>query len=386
MITRTFFQLVMRPGSRVGYKMEDRFKNHREERSNGEFVMSGQQRMVIRAQRGKQGIRFQGFSFAQQALNGHTVPPTLECCIVPNAWHKFKGVHVTGLRSWSFHRLLDEVHPALATGIAFAFLLGHRPDCTLISIFENGGPIKPTIQHFPGSSSISIVAASRCCMAEVEDRIDLGVRDAPGNDLPRCLQWKLRCCHKIELIFPTDFYVLDMEDETSGKGTTLILGRPFLMTTRTKIDVHVGTLSMECGDTLLQFNIFEAMKHPTEDHSLFGIDLIDELVEEYLQLYSSSEDSENFVGSTDLINYLGSITKEADYEDIHDPPNFEDNNNDNADLDFEAKLLEVLDQVCNPKNPKCINKTKVKVVETKEFFSAQLTTIFTVKVESTKKG
>ncbi|RDY02548.1 hypothetical protein CR513_13977, partial [Mucuna pruriens] len=33
-----------------------------------------------------------------------------------------------------------------------------------------------------------------------------------------------------ELIFPTDFYVLDMEDEISGKGSTLILGRPFLMT------------------------------------------------------------------------------------------------------------------------------------------------------------
>ncbi|RDX77625.1 hypothetical protein CR513_42216, partial [Mucuna pruriens] len=74
-----------------------------------------------------------------------------------------------------------------------------------------------------------------------------------------------------ELIFPTDFYVLDMENETSGKGSTLILGRPFLMTARTKIDVHAGTLSMEFG-----FNISEAMK---QDHSLFGIDLIDELLE-----------------------------------------------------------------------------------------------------------
>ncbi|RDX62924.1 hypothetical protein CR513_58699, partial [Mucuna pruriens] len=27
-----------------------------------------------------------------------------------------------------------------------------------------------------------------------------------------------------QLIFPTDFYELDMEDETSGKGSTLILG------------------------------------------------------------------------------------------------------------------------------------------------------------------
>ncbi|RDX97718.1 hypothetical protein CR513_19469, partial [Mucuna pruriens] len=80
-----------------------------------------------------------------------------------------------------------------------------------------------------------------------------------------------------ELIFPVDFYVLDMEDETSGKGSTLIMGRSFLMTARTKIDVHARMLSMEFGDTLVQFNIFEAMKHPTEDHSLFGIDLIDEL-------------------------------------------------------------------------------------------------------------
>ncbi|RDX74598.1 hypothetical protein CR513_45635, partial [Mucuna pruriens] len=54
-----------------------------------------------------------------------------------------------------------------------------------------------------------------------------------------------------ELIFPAHFYVLDMEDETSEKGSTLILGRPLLMTARTKIDVHAGTLSMEFGDTLL---------------------------------------------------------------------------------------------------------------------------------------
>ncbi|RDY09059.1 hypothetical protein CR513_06634, partial [Mucuna pruriens] len=47
-----------------------------------------------------------------------------------------------------------------------------------------------------------------------------------------------------ELIFPVDFYVLDMEGETSGKESTLIIGRPFVMTARTKIDVHAGTLSM----------------------------------------------------------------------------------------------------------------------------------------------
>ncbi|RDY07768.1 hypothetical protein CR513_08073, partial [Mucuna pruriens] len=102
------------------------------------------------------------------------------------------------------------------------------------------------------------------------------------------------------------------------------------------------------------------MKHPTEDHSLFGIDLIDKLVEEYLQLYNISEHSENFAGSTDLINGLGSITKEADYEEVHDLPNSEENNNNIANLDFEAGLFEVLDQVCSLENPECTNKVEVK--------------------------
>ncbi|RDX72753.1 hypothetical protein CR513_47711, partial [Mucuna pruriens] len=127
-----------------------------------------------------------------------------------------------------------------------------------------------------------------------------------------------------ELIFPTDFYMLDMEDETSRKESTLILGRLFLMTAKTKIDVHPS-------------------KHPTEDHSLFGIDLIDELVEEYFQLDSHNEDIDNFAERIDLIGFLGSISKEeADYVESREVYNLSDsmdNNNDIADLDFEAELL-----------------------------------------------
>ncbi|RDY00103.1 hypothetical protein CR513_16758, partial [Mucuna pruriens] len=122
-----------------------------------------------------------------------------------------------------------------------------------------------------------------------------------------------------ELIFPVDFYVLDMEDETAGKESTLILGRPFLMTARTKIDVHAGTLSMEFGDTLVQFNIFEAMKHPTEDHSLFGIDLIEELVEEYFQLDNCSGSMKSFAETTYLTSCFGTTIEEADSEESSQP-------------------------------------------------------------------
>ncbi|RDY06033.1 hypothetical protein CR513_10053, partial [Mucuna pruriens] len=123
-----------------------------------------------------------------------------------------------------------------------------------------------------------------------------------------------------ELIFPTNFYVLNMEDEKSGKGSTLILGQPLLITGRTKIDVHVGTLSMEFGDYLVQFNIFEAMKHPTKDHSLFG-NIIDELVKEYMQLRTSSFEISNFVELLDVIDYFDSVTEVSDSVNM---PNMQD--------------------------------------------------------------
>ncbi|RDY06225.1 hypothetical protein CR513_09829, partial [Mucuna pruriens] len=118
-----------------------------------------------------------------------------------------------------------------------------------------------------------------------------------------------------EVIFPGDFYVLDMEDETPGKRSTLILGRLFLMTARTMIDVHAGTLSMKFGDTLVQFNIFESIKHLVEDTSLFGIELIDELVEEHMQADTGSIEFFQVAGNTDVLNCLGSVFEETDYDE-----------------------------------------------------------------------
>ncbi|RDY01101.1 hypothetical protein CR513_15624, partial [Mucuna pruriens] len=163
-----------------------------------------------------------------------------------------------------------------------------------------------------------------------------------------------------ELIFSADFYVLDMKDETSGNGSTLISGRPFLMTTRTKIDVHVGMLSMEFGDTLVQFNIFEAIKHPTKDHSLFGIDLIDELVD--------GEDILDFDGDIEAFDCLGFMTDKVDHDglwEVHNLSNSEDDNTNLADLSQEAELFKLLDQVCKHEDPKCSNNVEVQKLKVK---------------------
>jgi len=82
-----------------------------------------------------------------------------------------------------------------------------------------------------------------------------------------------------ELIFPANFYILDMEEGFSHGSAPIILGIPFLKTTRTKIDVHAGTLSMEFDDIVVRFNILDAMKHPSEDHSVFHVDIIDDTVD-----------------------------------------------------------------------------------------------------------
>ncbi|RDY08539.1 hypothetical protein CR513_07220, partial [Mucuna pruriens] len=97
-----------------------------------------------------------------------------------------------------------------------------------------------------------------------------------------------------DMISPIDFYVLDMKDELSSKGCKLILGRPFLKTTKTKIVVHAGTLSMEFGHNRVEYNIFVVMKHPTQNHLVFYLDVIDQLGDYYINLHSEFPDFDDF--------------------------------------------------------------------------------------------
>ena len=87
-----------------------------------------------------------------------------------------------------------------------------------------------------------------------------------------------------ELVFPEDFYGLDMEDEGSPMPTPLLLDRPFMKTARTKIDVYNGTLTMEFDGEVVRFNIFEAMRYPSDVHSCFKIDTLDVLAQQIFEL------------------------------------------------------------------------------------------------------
>ncbi|XLR58252.1 hypothetical protein S83_008924, partial [Arachis hypogaea] len=77
--------------------------------------------------------------------------------------------------------------------------------------------------------------------------------------------------------FPTDFVVLEMEEH---KSATLILGRPFLATGRTLIDVQKGEITLRVNEDEFKLNVVKAMQHPDTSDDCLGIDIIDSLVEE----------------------------------------------------------------------------------------------------------
>jgi hypothetical protein len=85
-----------------------------------------------------------------------------------------------------------------------------------------------------------------------------------------------------DLVFPADFYVLDMKN--SDQTAPILLGRPFLKTSKTKIDVHSGTLTMKFDGEIIKFNIFDAMKYPGDDNPVCSIDVIDSLAQEVFEL------------------------------------------------------------------------------------------------------
>jgi len=80
-----------------------------------------------------------------------------------------------------------------------------------------------------------------------------------------------------ELIFPTDFVILDMAED---EDMPLILGRPFFATGRALIDVEMGQLILRFHNEQVVYNIFEAMKHRAENPKCYRIDVIDEIVED----------------------------------------------------------------------------------------------------------
>ena len=67
-----------------------------------------------------------------------------------------------------------------------------------------------------------------------------------------------------KFIFPMDFVVMNIEED---KHIPLLLGRPFLATGTTLIDVKKGELTLRVGDEAVHFNLNQSLKQFDGDNA-----------------------------------------------------------------------------------------------------------------------
>ncbi|KAG8661045.1 hypothetical protein MANES_02G221020v8 [Manihot esculenta] len=104
-----------------------------------------------------------------------------------------------------------------------------------------------------------------------------------------------------ELVFPADFYVIDTKEDSCNTSSDILLGRPFLSTARTKIDVHDGTLTMEFEGEVIKYNVYDAMKYPHDMSPVYGLDIVDCLSQEIFDENQDDILNSDFCRDTDQV-------------------------------------------------------------------------------------
>lgn len=90
-----------------------------------------------------------------------------------------------------------------------------------------------------------------------------------------------------DLFFPTDFYILDTADDKNA--SEILLGRMFLKTSKTKVDVFGGILTREYNDIDVKYDI-----HDT--NLVCSVNMIDFFVNDCIEL--GNEDSVEVITDT----------------------------------------------------------------------------------------
>ncbi|XP_070671798.1 uncharacterized protein [Malus domestica] len=79
------------------------------------------------------------------------------------------------------------------------------------------------------------------------------------------------------LVFPADFYVLEMDESDHAPSLPILLGRPFMKTAQTKIDVAKGLVTMAFGGDMISFKIYESIETHNIVHSCCAIGKIEKI-------------------------------------------------------------------------------------------------------------
>ncbi|GKA14583.1 DNA-directed DNA polymerase [Tanacetum coccineum] len=90
-----------------------------------------------------------------------------------------------------------------------------------------------------------------------------------------------------------DFVILDMPEDSK---VPIILGRPFLANAQAMIDVFNKKITLGVGDDEVIFDIDQSIKRPTtKDDECYGIDDLDEMINEEAQELLTNEEPDSFL-------------------------------------------------------------------------------------------
>jgi hypothetical protein len=92
------------------------------------------------------------------------------------------------------------------------------------------------------------------------------------------------------------FVIVDMEEDTQ---TPLLLGIPFLNTAKAVIDVHEGMISFKIGEEKITFHVNRGLKYPSNEESIFRIDIVEDLVQNELQTTANERPLDSILGDRD---------------------------------------------------------------------------------------
>ncbi|GJW40824.1 DNA-directed DNA polymerase [Tanacetum coccineum] len=124
-----------------------------------------------------------------------------------------------------------------------------------------------------------------------------------------------------KFVLPIDFVILDMPEDSR---VPIILGRPFLATARAMIDVFNKKITLRVGDDEVIFDVDQSIKRPTtEDDECYGIDDLDNTINEEAQELLANEEPDSFLSRE--------LEKSIDQSDLEYCESADRNNDDDSD-------------------------------------------------------
>ncbi|KAL1564928.1 hypothetical protein AAHA92_07208 [Salvia divinorum] len=121
-----------------------------------------------------------------------------------------------------------------------------------------------------------------------------------------------------DFLYPADFHIIKMSEADSAESSRVLLGRPFLRTAKTLIDVCEGMICLDYHREKYTFNIDKAMKKPMDVENFHSVDVISPLVQVFLEEELLKEKFEGAIENKEIEAEVASWCEAVQKKDLTD--------------------------------------------------------------------